>query len=489
MSSHLSALYKSNLTLLTDLYQLTMANGYWKAGMHHRPAVFHLFYRNNPFKNSFAIAAGLDLAIDFLQNFHFTAEDIEYLSTLKGGDGQALFESGFLEYLQNMKFECSIDAIPEGSVVFAHEPLIRVRGPLIQAQLLETVLLNIINFSTLIATKASRIVKAAQQDVVLEFGLRRAQGIDGAITGSRAAYIGGCHATSNVLAGKLFGIPVKGTHAHSWVMSFDSEQEAFDTYAKAMPNNSTFLVDTYNTEEGVRNAIKSGTRLRKMGYEMSGIRLDSGNLEELSKMAREMLDFADFPNAAIVASNDLDEYAIHSLKKAGAPITVWGVGTRLITAANQGALNGVYKMSALQDKKRKWQYKMKLSEDRAKVSNPGILQVRRLYDTSGSPIADMIYNTLNKSDKCQFYMLKTARLLTFGKIKGEDLLQTIFNKGKLIYKSPSIEDIRERSLNQQALFEKFTAKEYPVGLEKNLYEEKQKLIDKIQSFQFEFDAV
>lgn len=480
MSSHLVNIYKSNLSLLTDLYQLTMANGYWKAGVHNREAVFHLFYRTNPFKNPFAIAAGLELVIDFLKQFRFKKDDVKYLASLKGNDGMPLFERSFLRYLRHMKFECSIDAVPEGSVVFPHEPILRIQGPLLQAQLLETALLNMINFSTLIATKASRITRAAKQDVVLEFGLRRAQGIDGAITASRSAFIGGCHATSNVLAGKLFGIPVRGTHAHSWVMSFHSEQEAFEAYGEAMPNNSIFLVDTYDTLEGVKNAIKTGKRLRKMGYPLNGIRLDSGNLEELSKMARKMLDIAGFSNAEIVASNDLDEHAIQELKQARSPITVWGVGTRLVTAAGQGALNGVYKMAALKDDSGDWQYKIKLSEDKGKISTPGILQVKRLWNEKGFPVADVIYNVEKKSGMPQIHDMNTGRIFNFEGLTESDILVPVFKNGKLVYQSPNIEAIRSHSLKQQALFEHTFAIGYTVGLEKSLFETKQFLIDQFK---------
>ncbi len=480
MSSHLSKIYQPDLSLLTDLYQLTMAYGHWKSGIHKKEAVFHLFYRNNPFKNPFAVAAGLDLVIDYLKQFRFKKDDIKYLESLAGNDGRPLFDKDFLRYLKQMRFECTVDAIPEGTVVFPQQPLLRVKGPLLQAQLLETVFLNLINFSTLIATKASRISRAAKNNTVLEFGLRRAQGIDGALTASRSAYIGGVHATSNVLAGKLFNIPVRGTHAHSWVMSFSSEQEAFDTYANAMPNNSVFLVDTYDTIEGVKNAIKTGHRLKKMGYPLNGIRLDSGNLEELSKTAREMLDMAGFHNTAIVASNDLDEHTIHQLKTNNSPITIWGVGTRLVTARGSGALNGVYKLAALKDDFGKWQYKIKLSEDRGKISNPGILQVRRLYNEKGFPVADVIYNQEDFLNNSEVHEMKTGRIFNFESIKETDLLVPVFDQGKLVYNAPDIHQIREHSLKQQALFEHTFAIGYTVGLETRLFNTKQAMIEKLQ---------
>ncbi|MBX2842333.1 MAG: nicotinate phosphoribosyltransferase, partial [Flammeovirgaceae bacterium] len=356
-------LYKSSLGLFTDLYQITMAYGYWKSGTTEKEAVFNLYYRKNPFEGGYAVCCGLDYAIDYLQDFCLDDSDLEYLAQLTGNDDKPLFEKGFLDYLSNMEFNCDIDAIPEGSVVFPNEPLVRVKGPLFQCQILETALLNIINFQTLVATKAARLSIAALGEPILEFGMRRAQGIDGALAASRAAYIGGCSATSNVLAGKLFDIPVKGTHAHSWVMSFDTEEEAFAAYAKAMPNNCVFLVDTFNTIEGVKKAIKEGLKLRERGYEMVGIRLDSGDLAYLSIEARKLLDNAGFKNAKIVASNDLDENIITSLKsQQDAQVNVWGVGTKLATAFDQPALGGVYKISAIKNTEGEWDYKIKLSE-------------------------------------------------------------------------------------------------------------------------------
>ncbi|HSW48721.1 MAG TPA: nicotinate phosphoribosyltransferase, partial [Bryobacteraceae bacterium] len=283
-------LYRHSLSLLTDLYQLTMAYGYWKLGVAEKQAAFHLVFRGNPFKGGFTVAAGLAYAVSYLENFRFDEGDLAYLKTLNGNDGRPLFERGFLDYLADLRLTCDVDAAPEGTVVFPHEPLVRVTGSILQAQLIETPLLNMINFQTLIATKAARVCLAAKGEPVLEFGLRRAQGIDGGIAASRAAYLGGCAATSNVLAGKLFGIPVKGTHAHSWVMSFDDELESFEAYAKAMPNNCVFLVDTYNTFEGVRRAVAVGRALRETGHEMIGIRLDSGDLAYLSIEARKILD-------------------------------------------------------------------------------------------------------------------------------------------------------------------------------------------------------
>jgi len=480
-------LYKSSLALLTDLYQLTMAYGYWKAGKGEQESVFHLFFRKAPFQGGFTVACGLEMAVDLLENFSLDESDIQYLATLQGNDGKPLFEQGFLDYLAKMEFTCDIDAIPEGTVVFPHEPLIRVKGPIIQAQILETALLNIINFQTLIATKAARMHIATEGEQVLEFGLRRAQGIDGSLAASRAAYIGGCDATSNVLAGKLFGIPVKGTHAHSWVMSFDTEMEAFETYAKYLPNNCVFLVDTFDTIEGVKKAVKVGKKLRERGFEMNGVRLDSGDLAYLSIKARKILDDAGFPDAAIVASNDLDENIITSLKAQGAKISVWGVGTKLITAFDQPALGGVYKIAAIKDENNEWNYKVKLSEQAIKVSNPGILQVRR-FQEDGEFSGDMIYN-LDKALPSENIIIDpmdvTRRKKMTSKHSSEDLLVPIFREGKKVYECPPIQEVKKRvtlQLNQfHSGIKRFVNPHgYPVGLEKGLSDDKYNLIMKLR---------
>ena len=387
----LAELYKPSLGLLTDLYQMTMAYGYWKTDKKDLEAVFHLFFRQNPFRGGFAIAAGLATAVEYLENLHFDQAELDCLSTLRGNDERPLFDRAFLDYLSRMRLLCDVDAVPEGTAVFPNEPLLRVKGPLVQAQLLESAMLNIINFQTLIATKAARVVMAAAGDQVIEFGLRRAQGIDGALSAARAAYIGGCQATSNVLAGRIYGIPVKGTIAHSWVMCFDDELTAFRAYAQAMPNNCIFLVDTYDTLQGVRNAAVIGQELRQQGHEMIGVRLDSGDLAWLSIQAREILDDAGFPNAVILASNDLDENIIVSLKEQGAKIDAWGVGTRLVTGHDDPALGGAYKLSAIRRPGGAWEPKIKLSEQAIKISNPGVLQVRR-YRRDGECAGDVIFD-------------------------------------------------------------------------------------------------
>jgi nicotinate phosphoribosyltransferase len=469
-------LYRTSLALLTDLYQLTMANAYWKAGIEQREAVFHLSFRKNPFQGGFTVACGLAYALDLIEHLRFDADDLTYLAGLLDGSGKPLFEAAFLDHLAALRFNCDVDAVPEGSVVFPQEPLVRVTGPIVQCQLLETPLLNLLNFQTLIATKAARICIAAHRGQVLEFGLRRAQGMDGALAASRAAFIGGCSATSNVLAGRLFGIPVRGTHAHSWVMAFDSELDAFRAYAKAMPRNCVFLVDTYDSLNGVRNAIAVGRQLREEGSDLAGIRLDSGDLASLSVEARKMLDAAGFPEAQIVASNDLDEGIIASLVEQGAAIDQWGVGTRLATAFDDPALGGVYKLSAIREPGGPWRHKIKLSEQSAKISTPGILQVKRFGEEVLT--ADAIYDeTQGVKMPCAIVdpLDPIRRQMIPESTPSRDLLVPVFRAGRRVYDSPSLETIREHAFSEidrlPVGVKRFVNPHlYPVGLERGLYE-------------------
>lgn len=484
----INQLYNTSLSLLTDLYQLTMAYGYWKAGKAEQEAVFNLYFRKHPFQGGFTIACGLSSVIDYLNDYRFSDDDLAYVGSIAGNDGEKLFEQGFLDYLKNMTFACSIDAIPEGTAVFPNEPLLRIQGPILQCQLLETPLLNLINFQSLIATKAARMRLVAKDDSLLEFGLRRAQGPDGGVTASRAAYVGGFDATSNVIAGKLYDIPVKGTHAHSWVMSFDSELESFETYAQYMPNNVTLLVDTYDSLNGVRHAIKTGDQLRERGYDLSGIRLDSGDLAYLSIEARKLLDDAGFEKTNIVASNDLDEHIMDSLKIQGAKINVWGIGTKLVTAFDQPALGGVYKLAAIRSQSGDWDYKLKLSEQAIKVSTPGIQQVRRFKDAKGF-LSDMIFNIemplTGKSTMVDPYDFTRNRSFS-EQSTFEDLLVPIFDKGLLVYSLPSVHDTRSRVQEQLLNFHKGIKRfvnphTYPVGLEKGLFDLKTNLILKLRA--------
>ncbi|MBI5774172.1 MAG: nicotinate phosphoribosyltransferase [Verrucomicrobia bacterium] len=479
----LRKLYRDSLCLATDLYQLTMAYAYWKSGTGRKEAAFNLFFRTAPFRGGYAIACGLGSVLDYLRDWRFHADDLDFLATLQGNDGKALFEKEFLQYLRKLRFTCDMDAMPEGTVVFPNEPLLRVTGPIIEAQILETPLLNLMNYQTLVATKSARVCHAARGEPVLEFGLRRAQGMDGALSASWAAYVGGCAATSNVLAGKLLGIPVRGTHAHSWVMSFDDELESFEAYARAMPNNCVFLVDTFDTLEGVRKAVKVGRWLRQHGHKMAGIRLDSGDLAFLSIEARKILDAGGFKDAVIVASNDLDEQIIESLKDQGATIAMWGVGTKLVTAYDQPALGGVYKLAAIRNPGHKWQYKIKLSEQPIKVSTPGIQQVRRFFNESGF-VADMIYDIERGAKKPATIVDPsdlTKRRRMDAKMKFTDLLVPVFRKGKQVYQPPAPERTRQHVQEQLNRFHPGIKRfvnphRYPVGLEKGLHDLKMKLI-------------
>lgn len=467
--------------LLTDFYELTMAYGYWKLDMHEQTAVFHLIFRKHPFKSNHAISCGLATVIDFLQQWRFKEDDLDYLATLKSRQSP-LFSQAFLDYLRQLTFTCSVDAIPEGTVVFANEPLIRIQGPLIQCQLIESALLNIMNFQTLVATKASRVCRAAKSDPVIEFGMRRAQGPDGALTASRAAYIGGCVATSNTLAGKLYDIPVRGTHAHSWVTAFDDERKAFQSYASVMPHNCILLVDTFNTIEGVKHAIEVGKTLRAAGDDLLGIRLDSGDMAALSIKARKLLDEAGFENATILASNSLDEYVIDNLKQQGAKISAWGVGTNLVTAYDQPALDGVYKLCALQDKNLQWHYKLKLSEQEVKISNPGRHQIRRFF-CNEQYVTDVIYDLdLGITDVPESLLLDSQQYKKLDDYDGfVDLLKPVLAHGKLIQPLDSIHDIRISAIEAaQDFCDKHGEGMYEVGLEKRLHELKQVLIKELR---------
>lgn len=477
--------YRISLALLTDLYELTMAYGYWKNGVADREAVFNLFFRKPPFRGGYTLSAGLAGAMDLLDNLRFDDEDLAYLASLRGRDGRSLFNREFLDYLRHLRFACDVDAVPEGTVVFPQEPLVRVKGPILQAQILETFLLNQINFASLIATKSARVCHAALGDDVLEFGLRRAQGIDGGLTASRAAFIGGCSSTSNVLAGRLYGIPVSGTMAHSWVMSFGSERESFQAYAQAMPNNCVFLVDTYDTLEGVANAIEVGHWLREHGHEMVGVRLDSGDLAYLSKESRRILDEAGFPEARILASGDLDEELVEHIKQAqGAPIAVWGVGTNLVTGGSDPALGGVYKLTAVRDPGRAWEYRLKVSEQPAKTTNPGILRTRRYHDGAGQSLADVIYDEseelaggvtlVDPLDATKHKRIEPGTAY-------EELLVPIYRGGRRVYDTPPLPAIQRRAAGQLASFHAGHRRLknphlYPVGLSQGLHERKTALI-------------
>jgi len=464
--------------MLTDLYQLTMMYGYYKEGMQDNEGIFDLFFRPKQ-AIVYAVMAGTESVVNYINNLHFSEEDIQYLRTLK------LFDEDFLGYLKKLRFTGELYAMPEGTIVFPYEPLVRVRAPIMQAQLIETAMLTFVNHQTLIATKASRICYAANGDSVLEFGLRRAQGADAGIYGARAAVIGGCNSTSNVLTGQMFDIPVSGTHAHSWVMSFPDEISAFRAYARIFPDACLLLVDTYDTlKSGVPNAIKVFDELRASGHEPLGIRLDSGDLAYLSKKARKMLDAAGYPKAVIAASSDLDEFLIRDLKTQGARISVWGVGTRLITSEGNPALGGVYKMSG-EVVKGELVPKIKISDNPGKVTNPGYKKVLRLYDKDGMAIADLIALNDEVIDSSRplriFDPVQTYKSMTLTDYTVRELLVPIFIDGKQVYQCPDIHEITKYAKKEfDSMWDEYkrllVPHTYKVDLSDGLYDLKQYLL-------------
>ena len=478
---------KRNLTLLTDLYELTMMQGYYEKGQNEN-VIFDVFFRQNPCNNGYSVCAGLDQVIDYIKNLHFTYDDVDYLK------GLGIFKEDFLHYLSGFHFSGDIYAIPEGTVVFPKEPLLKVVAPIMEAQLVETAILNIINHQSLIATKTSRIVFAANGDGIMEFGLRRAQGPDAGLYGARAAMIGGCVGTSNVLAGQMFDVPVMGTHAHSWIMSFPDEYTAFKTYAEMYPDNCTLLVDTYDTlKSGVPNAIRVFQEFKDAGKPLIkyGIRLDSGDLAYLSKEARKMLDEAGFPEATICASNDLDEFLLHDLKMQGAAIDSWGVGTNLITSKDCPSFGGVYKLAAIQNEEGEFVPKIKISENTEKITNPGNKTIYRIYEkASGKIKADLICFADEVIDPKQDLLLfdpmdtwkKTK--LAGGTYNVREILLPIFKNGECLYKSPTLKEIAAYCREEKdTLWDETKRLFYPhrvyVDLSQKLYAVKQSLLDQM----------
>ena len=463
-----------DFALLTDLYQLSMAQGYWKTGLSEDQACFHMYFRDNPFSGGYSIACGMAQLADLVDGFRFSGEDCEYLAGLKAPGGGALFEPEFLEWLADLRLSVDIDAVHEGTVVFPNEPLVRVTGPIMQCQLLETALLNCVNFETLIATKAARVCLAAESPVA-EFGLRRAQGYAGGVWASRAAVVGGCASTSNVLAGKLFGLPVSGTHAHSWVMAFESELEAFRAYARAFPNNCILLIDTYDVRQGLENAITVGLEMKQRGERLIGVRIDSGDLSWLAKMCRERLDEAGLSDCGVVLSNDLDEYTISSIRNEGAQVMSWGVGTKLATAYDQPTLGGVYKLSATRaGKDAPWVDRIKIAENSSKLTFPGVLGIRRYYHEDGFIAGDMVYDAnapINGEERIVDPMDQLRQKVLSGK-RFEELLHPLARNGKSVLEPccrdalaaaervrqglENVHETQKRMLNPHS---------YPVGLE------------------------
>lgn len=478
--------------LLTDLYQLTMAQGYWEVGKVDEQACFHMYFRENPFKGGYAIACGLAQLCDLIEGFSFSEDDLDYLASIPAPGGGMLFKGEFLDYLRTFRLSLDIDAVIEGTVVFPNEPLVRVCGPVMQCQIIETPLLNCVNFQTLIATKAARVCLAAEAPVA-EFGLRRAQGAGGGMWASRAAVVGGCASTSNVLAGKEYGLPISGTHAHSWVMAFDSELEAFRAYARCMPKNCVLLVDTYDVRQGVENAITVGLEMAERGERLAGIRIDSGDLSWLAKMARRMLDQAGLDDVKIVLSNDLDEHTIRSLRDERTPADSYGVGTKLATAFDQPTLGGVYKLSATRmPGDEAWTDRIKISEQSAKLTTPGVLDVRRYYHGDGRIAGDMVYD-VNRPINEEELIVDPADALRRKQLGGkrfETLLRPLARGGKVVLDScfrdamaaqrrcrdglRSLDESQKRTLNPHS---------YPVGLEYGLFERRCDLVARMRGFE------
>ena len=476
--------------LLTDLYQLTMAQGYWETGQGATQACFHAYFRDYPFRGGYAIACGMDQLAELIDGFSFSAEDVEYLGSLDAPGGGKLFKPAFLEYLRTFSLRVDVDAVPEGAVVFPHEPIVRVMGPIMDCQLIETALLNCVNFETLIATKAARVCLAAHGLPVAEFGLRRAQGAGGAACPHAAAVVGGCASTSNVLAGKTYGLPVSGTHAHSWVMSFPSELEAFRAYALESPRNCVLLVDTYDVEQGIRNAITVGLEMRTRGERLAGIRIDSGDLAWLAKMARRMLDEAGLDDCGIVLSNDLDEYTIQSILDEGAPVSSWGVGTKLACAFDQPTLGGVYKLSATRAPgQAEWTDRLKISESAAKLTVPGVLDVRRYYNDDGTIAGDMVFDVNAGVDEGQVIVdpLDSMRRKKLAGKRFSTMLEALARNGQVVLDASGrsameaqrrcreglacLDESQKRMLNPHT---------YPVGLEYGLCERRRALVGKLR---------
>jgi len=478
---------RENLALLTDFYQLTMMGGYWKTGRNDLTACFDYSFRDLPPHNGFAVAAGLEQLLDLVEGLRFTEQDLSYLS------GLGAFDEAFIEYLRDFRPRCTIEAVPEGTVIFPHEPILQVEGPLIEAQFLETAVLNALNYQTLIATKAARIRLACGDDTLVEFGLRRAQGPDGGLSGSRAAYIGGASSTSNVLAGKIFGIPVRGTHAHSWVMSFDDELEAFRAYAACYPE-PILLVDTYDTlTSGLPNAVTVFKELRAAGRPArAAVRLDSGDLARLSKAAYRMFTEAGFEDPLIAVSNELDEDLIADLKRQGAPINSWGVGTHLITSSDYPALGGVYKLVAVGGIDGAWEPRIKLSSNPAKMTDPGRKRLVRYYDGADRPLADLIRlgaeppDSIEPGQACPPVPFAERHDLSFLRAvwdaaRCEELLRPVMRDGVCVGDRPSLEEIRSRARAQvDALPEEVkrlrNPEIYAVGLSPPLAAEKVRLM-------------
>lgn len=473
----------SDVALNTDLYELTMAQGFWESGLGEEQGCFNVFFRENPFNGGYAVACGTGQIAELVENLRFEDQSISYLASVKAPGGGPLFKEGFLDYLRDFSMHVNVWAIPEGDLVFPREPMVRVQGSIIECQILETALLNLVNFQTLVATKASRVIHAAEGHPVSDFGLRRAQGPDGGLAVARASFIGGCASTSNVLAGKIYGIPVFGTHAHSWVMAFPTELDAFRAFAKSSPKNCCLLLDTYDVHQGIKNAITVAKEMERDGERLAAIRIDSGDLAKLAKETRAAFDAAGLPYVKISVSNDLDEYTIQSLFAQGAPIDSFGVGTKLATCDPQPSLGGVYKLSATRSSADDaWRPVMKLSEQYYKRTIPGVQDILRFEDASGCPVGDMIVDAdADTGDRSS--MTDIIDPVTIHRLEGttpRELLELVVKdgvrakepEGILVAKARCkdalmhLDPAAKRFLNPQT---------YPVGLEHGLAKLRQKL--------------
>lgn len=480
-----------DFAMYTDLYQLTMAQGYWLADKGDEQACFHMHFRENPFHGGYTVACGMDQLAEMIETFSFTEEDCAYLGSLEAPAGGPLFQPEFLSWLSNLHLSIDIDAVHEGTIVFPNDPLVRVTGPIMECQLVETALLNCVNFESLIATKAARVCVAAKTPVA-EFGLRRAQGLGG-LWASRAAVVGGCASTSNVLAGKRYGIPVSGTHAHSWVMAFDSELEAFRAYARLFPNNCVLLIDTYDVEQGLEHAITVGLEMKERGEKLLGVRIDSGDLAWLAKHCRRRLDEAGLADTGVVLSNDLDEYAIASIREQGAQVASWGVGTKLASAFDQPTLGGVYKLSATRKKAGEpWTDHVKVTESVSKLTFPGVLDIRRYYNANGTIAGDMVFDVnhpVNDEGRIidPFDELRQKKL---GGLSSETLLKPLARAGEVVLE-PAFRDAmaaRDRTQAGLALLDESQKRmlnphSYPVGLESGLFERRFALARKLRGIE------
>lgn len=478
-------------SLYTDLYQLTMAQGYLDAGSGEKLATFQMYFRDYPFKGGYAIACGMEQLAEILADYTFSEQDVDYLASLTAPGGGSLFSDRFLDHLRHFKLDVRVDAVPEGTVVFPNEPVVRVQGPIMQCQMLETMLLNCVSFQTLIATKAARVCQAADGRPVTEFGLRRAQGT-GALWASRAAVVGGCASTSNVLAGKLFSLPVSGTHSHSWVMSFPDELSAFRAYAKVAPNNCSLLVDTYDVKQGIENAIIVGHEMKERGEQLRAIRIDSGDLAWLSKMARKMLDDAGLHDVGIMLTNDLDEMLIQSILEEGAPVDIWGVGTKLATAFDQPTLGGVYKLTAIKEEPdAAWSDRLKISESMTKLTTPGVLDVRRYFHEDGTIAGDMVFDVFDEPDEGEGEVIvdpmDALRQKKLGGMRFTTLLRPLFAEGevKISMGGTSALTAQMRAKEQLAMLDETQLRmlnphTYPVGLERKLHSRRQRLVAQLR---------